>query len=120
MYVYLVYGMHWLLNFSTAGAGNPEGVLIRAIMVEENGSPRFVVGPGLVTRYLEIDKRQDGLDATTSASCGSRTATSACAASRKARASASTTRENIGRRVLGGFGCIHGERGPTKKDDDGA
>jgi DNA-3-methyladenine glycosylase len=65
-YVYLVYGMHWLLNFSTAGAGNPEGVLIRAIMVEENGSPRFIVGPGLLTRYLHIDKRQDGIDATTS------------------------------------------------------
>ncbi len=31
-YVYLVYGMHWLLNFSTAGAGNPEGVLIRGIL----------------------------------------------------------------------------------------
>ena len=24
-YVYLVYGMHWLLNFSTAGAGTPGG-----------------------------------------------------------------------------------------------
>jgi DNA-3-methyladenine glycosylase len=29
VYVYLVYGMHWLLNFSTAGAEKPEGVLVR-------------------------------------------------------------------------------------------
>ncbi len=66
VYVYLVYGMHWLLNFSTAGTGNPEGVLIRAIRVEENGSPRLIVGPGRLTRYLQIDKRFDGIDATTS------------------------------------------------------
>ena len=66
VYVYLVYGMHWLLNFSTAGAGNPEGGLIRAIMVEEKGTSRFIVGPGRVTRYLQIDKRQDGIDATAS------------------------------------------------------
>jgi DNA-3-methyladenine glycosylase len=63
VYVYLVYGMHWLLNFSTAGEGKPEGVLIRAI-VAENGD--VVVGPGRVTRYLGIDKALDGADATTS------------------------------------------------------
>jgi DNA-3-methyladenine glycosylase len=63
VYVYLVYGMHWLLNFSTAGEGKPEGVLIRA-MVADNGD--VVVGPGRVTRYLGIDKSLDGADATTS------------------------------------------------------
>jgi len=63
VYVYLVYGMHWLLNFSTAGEGKPEGVLIRAVMAE---SGDIVVGPGRVTRYLGIDKSLDGADATTS------------------------------------------------------
>jgi DNA-3-methyladenine glycosylase len=65
-YVYLVYGMHWLLNFSTAGAGKPEGVLIRAVAVESDGESEWVVGPGRVTRALRIDKALDGVDATTS------------------------------------------------------
>lgn len=64
IYVYFVYGMHWLLNFSTAGAEKPEGVLIRAVAVAEAGGWRPVVGPARVTRFLDIDKRFDGDDAT--------------------------------------------------------
>ena len=62
VYVYLVYGMHWLLNFSTAGRDKPEGVLVRAILPDGDGN--VIVGPGRVTRYLDIDKRLDGTDAT--------------------------------------------------------
>ena len=65
-YVYLVYGMHWLLNFSTAGEGKPEGVLIRAVALENGGESELVVGPGRVTRALRIDKKLDGIDVTTS------------------------------------------------------
>ena len=65
-YVYLVYGMHWLLNFSTAGAGNPEGVLIRGVLTAEGPQPMLVSGPGRVTSYLRIDRRLDGIDATQS------------------------------------------------------
>jgi DNA-3-methyladenine glycosylase len=64
VYVYLVYGMHWLLNFSTAGRGKPEGVLVRALLAEDG---TLVDGPGRVTRHLAIDKRFDGVDAITSA-----------------------------------------------------
>lgn len=67
VYVYLAYGMHWLLNFSTAGAGRPEGVLVRGVFVEARGGPALVSGPGRVTRHLGIDKRLDGDDAVTSA-----------------------------------------------------
>jgi DNA-3-methyladenine glycosylase len=63
-YVYLVYGMHWLLNFSTAGEGRPEGVLIRAVLPDVAGEQRPVIGPGRISRYLQIDKRLDGTDAT--------------------------------------------------------
>jgi DNA-3-methyladenine glycosylase len=63
VYVYFVYGMHWLLNFSTAGEGRPEGVLIRGIVTREG---KLVAGPGRVTRYLKIAKGLDGADVTRS------------------------------------------------------
>jgi DNA-3-methyladenine glycosylase len=66
VYVYFVYGMHWLLNFSTAGAGKPEGVLIRAGRAAASDGDGVIGGPGRVTRYLAIDKRLDGADATRS------------------------------------------------------
>jgi DNA-3-methyladenine glycosylase len=66
VYVYLVYGMHWLLNFSTAGRERPEGVLIRAILPDDDEKQEPIIGPGRVTRYLEIDKQLDGTDATDS------------------------------------------------------
>lgn len=63
VYVYLVYGLHWLLNFSTAGREKPEGVLVRSVLAAD-GTP--VVGPGRVTRHLAIDAAFNALDATTS------------------------------------------------------
>ena len=36
VYVYLCYGMHWMLNIVTGEAGHPEAVLIRSC-VEANG-----------------------------------------------------------------------------------
>ena len=65
-YVYLIYGIHWLLNFSTAGAENPEGVLIRGILAAPSAARRMLTGPGLVTRHLRIGKRLNGVDATIS------------------------------------------------------
>ncbi|MEP6998735.1 MAG: DNA-3-methyladenine glycosylase [Betaproteobacteria bacterium] len=65
-YVYLIYGMHWLLNFSTAGAGNPEGVLIRGILTEHAAQRMPVSGPGRVSAYLHVDQRLDRIDATRS------------------------------------------------------
>ncbi len=61
-YVYLCYGIHWLLNFSTAGAERPEGVLVRGIVADAEGGMRALLGPGRVTRHLGIDKRFDGVD----------------------------------------------------------
>jgi DNA-3-methyladenine glycosylase len=48
LYVYLVYGMHWMLNVVTGPKDHPEAVLIRGI----DGAK----GPGRVTRLLAIDK----------------------------------------------------------------
>lgn len=53
-YVYLIYGLHWMLNVSTAGAGRPEAVLIRGV--------EGVDGPGRVARALDVDGRLSGED----------------------------------------------------------
>ncbi len=66
VYVYLVYGLHWLLNFSTAGRGRPEGVLVRGIFAGTGSARRLIAGPGNVTRHLKIGKKLDGADATVS------------------------------------------------------
>lgn len=65
-YVYFIYGLHWMLNFSTVGEGIPEGVLIRAILAEPEGERKHLVGPGRVTKYFGIDKKLDGTDLTES------------------------------------------------------
>lgn len=52
VYVYLCYGMHWLLNVISGREGEPQGVLIRAC----EGYP----GPGRLTKYLKIGREQNG------------------------------------------------------------
>ncbi len=51
IYIYLVYGMHWQLNITTAKAGEPECILIRALDLDN-----LADGPGKVCRYLKLDK----------------------------------------------------------------
>ena len=47
-YIYLCYGIHYLLNVVTGAEGHPEAVLIRGV--------EGAAGPGLVTKALSIDK----------------------------------------------------------------
>ena len=49
IYVYLCYGIHWMLNLVTGDEDDPQAVLIRGV---EGAS-----GPGRVTKLLAIDKR---------------------------------------------------------------
>jgi len=51
-YVYLCYGLHWMLNIVTGGEGVPAAVLIRGAGDQ--------VGPGRVTRALAVDRSFDG------------------------------------------------------------
>ncbi len=48
IYVYLIYGMYWLLNIITGKEGEPQGIMIRG--VEE------IDGPGRVGKYLQLDR----------------------------------------------------------------
>ncbi|MCK4664245.1 MAG: DNA-3-methyladenine glycosylase [Bacteroidales bacterium] len=58
VYVYLIYGMYWMLNFVTGKPEQPQAILIRAV---EN-----INGPGKLTKKLEIDKSFNGEDLYTS------------------------------------------------------
>ncbi len=59
IYVYLVYGMHYMLNIVTQEHDYPAAVLIRGIEVE--GVSRKTNGPAKLTKFLEIDKSFNGL-----------------------------------------------------------
>ena len=58
IYVYLCYGMHWLMNVITGETGQPQGVLIRAGEVHN--------GPAKLTKYLQVDGSFNGGDFSTS------------------------------------------------------
>ncbi|AMT95830.1 MULTISPECIES: DNA-3-methyladenine glycosylase [Psychrobacter] len=71
-YVYLTYGIHYLLNMITAVAESPESVLIRAGFLTEDSDrlideqyqsadkqlthPKQFAGPGKLTKRLQIDR----------------------------------------------------------------
>lgn len=74
-YIYLIYGMYWMLNCVTGLEGNPQAVLIRAICPQEgleelarhrSGQPSrvWVDGPGKICRAMEIDYRFNDTDLT--------------------------------------------------------
>lgn len=73
-YVYLVYGMHWLLNVVTEPEDSPCAVLIRAVEPTANEAAMRATrqavgkqlsnGPGKLTRALSIDKALYGHDMT--------------------------------------------------------
>jgi len=48
VYVYLIYGIYWMLNFVTGAAGQPQAILIRGVAGYD--------GPGKITKALGIDK----------------------------------------------------------------
>lgn len=52
VYVYLIYGMYWMLNIVTGTENQPQAVLIRGI--------DKIIGSGKVGRELKIDKSYNG------------------------------------------------------------
>mgnify|MGYP000122470310 CR=1 FL=1 len=58
VYVYLIYGLYWLLNIVTGCKDHPQAILIRALS--------DVVGPGRVGKFLKLEKNFYGEDLTKS------------------------------------------------------
>ncbi len=77
-YVYLIYGMYWLLNVTCEPVGQPAAVLIRAIepcegldIIAKNRSGRhqreWTNGPGRLTLAMGIDASHNRCDMTSTA-----------------------------------------------------
>ena len=58
IYIYLCYGVHWLMNIITGDVDDPQGVLIRACLEAE--------GPGKLTKRLGITGASNRSSAVTS------------------------------------------------------
>ncbi len=54
LYMYLIYGMYWMMNVVTGNEGVPQAVLFRGILE--------VSGPGRLTRLLDVDHAFYGED----------------------------------------------------------
>ncbi len=66
IYIYLVYGMYWQLNFVTSLKGKPECLLVRALEPVEpkkvTGKVNLANGPGKLCGWLKLDKNFYGED----------------------------------------------------------
>lgn len=58
-YIYLIYGMYWMLNITTFQEDFPSAVLIRGAY--DPGTKQHINGPGKLTRFLGIDKTLNAL-----------------------------------------------------------
>ena len=58
LYLYLIYGMYWMMNIVTGAKDNPQAALIRGVADTS--------GPGRLTRSLSIDGSFNGENLTTS------------------------------------------------------
>lgn len=54
IYMYLIYGMYWMMNVVSSDTGSPQAVLIRGLCEAS--------GPGRLTRLIGLDKSFNGED----------------------------------------------------------
>ena len=58
-YVYMIYGMYFMLNVVTEKKDFPAAILIRAIQTEDG---KRLDGPGKLTKFLHVDKSLNDCD----------------------------------------------------------
>lgn len=56
-YVYLCYGMYWMLNIVTGPKNYPAAVLIRGVITKDG---KNLNGPGKLTKFLKINRQFNG------------------------------------------------------------
>lgn len=62
LYIYMVYGMHYMLNIVTEKEGYPAAVLIRGMhLLKPNNISENLDGPGKITKRIHLNKNQNGL-----------------------------------------------------------
>lgn len=67
VYMFFVYGVHWMLNIVCGEVGDPQAVLIRgADVTSDTAQVTRISGPGRVAKYLELDGSFYGEDLITS------------------------------------------------------
>lgn len=60
-YVYLIYGIHHMLNIVCSVADDPQAVLIRGAVSLDNWNVDLT-GPGKLARHFKLSREHDGLD----------------------------------------------------------
>lgn len=56
VYVYLIYGLYWMLNIVTGKKDDPQAVLVRSLKIEDGSWNSKVEGPGRVGKWVKLDK----------------------------------------------------------------
>lgn len=60
-YIYMIYGMYFMLNVVTEEKDFPAAVLIRGVKTEDG---KLLDGPGKLTKFLHVDKSLNGWNLT--------------------------------------------------------
>lgn len=61
-YIYLIYGMYWMLNVTTGVKNYPAAILIRKCIYFDGKNKKKIIinGPGKITKFLNVTNKQNG------------------------------------------------------------
>jgi DNA-3-methyladenine glycosylase len=56
-YIYLIYGIYWMINIVVGKKNHPSAILLRGGEVKEKDKKLLIDGPGKLSKFLKIDKK---------------------------------------------------------------